>query len=161
VIVLVRISSLFSFLITVIPPFLGTTWIGLTHALSEIGQIMLALSNFKISFVTTSCMLGFNLVWCSIEGLWSSSIKIRCINKEGWNSSWVIKGVSYGFTILPKYSKQRIYLGCIKFAFIITGYVDFVWEIHTSRMKGEVWILPRELSPHRMRTYFHLIMSLP
>ncbi|MCI91653.1 hypothetical protein A2U01_0112947, partial [Trifolium medium] len=31
------INSFLSFVITVMPPFLGTTWTGLTQALSEIG----------------------------------------------------------------------------------------------------------------------------
>ena len=67
------------------PPFLGTTCTGLTHGLSDIGYMIPASRSFRISALTTSCMLGFNLLWCSTVGLNSSSIKILCIQIEGLN----------------------------------------------------------------------------
>ena len=81
--VLVGISSLLSFLITIIPPFFGTTCIGLTHALFEIGQIILAFNSFCTSLCTTSCIDGFNLLQGSTIGLYLSSIKILCVQIEG------------------------------------------------------------------------------
>jgi hypothetical protein len=79
---LVGKRSLFSFFTTVMPPFFGTTCTELTHSLSEIGYIMLISSNLITSFFTTSLRLGFNLLCGSREGLWSSSSKIRCMQRE-------------------------------------------------------------------------------
>ena len=86
---------------------------------------MPALSYFKISFLTTSRMLGFSLLWCSIEGLWSSSIKIRCMYKEGWipfKLSRVYPMVLWCF--LSTLTKESIWVAS-KLAFTITWYVDF------------------------------------
>ena len=76
--VLVEMSSPFSLATTVMPPFLGTHCTGLTHELSEIGYMIPASSHLRISFFTTSFMIGFNLLCCSTEGLLPSSMRILC-----------------------------------------------------------------------------------
>ena len=75
--VLVGINSFFSFLITVNPPFFGTTCTGLTQGLSKIAYMKPAFSHFSTSFIT-----GFSLLWCSIEVLTFSSNRILCIQIE-------------------------------------------------------------------------------
>ena len=50
VIVRVGINSFFSFVITVTPDFLGTTWVGLTHLLSENEYLRLNGNDFKSGF---------------------------------------------------------------------------------------------------------------
>ena len=62
------ISSFFSFIITVMPPFLGTTWTGLTHSLCGTGYIIPACSNFISFFLTTSLIVLLSLRWGSQEG---------------------------------------------------------------------------------------------
>src|SRR5262249_11362972 len=80
----VGINSFFSLSTTVIPPFLGTTCTGLTHALSEIGYISPASSSLITSVFTTSFMFGFSLLWGCITGWCPSSIKILCVQKDGF-----------------------------------------------------------------------------
>ena len=63
------IIVLLSFFITVVPPFLGTTYTGLTHALLEIGYITPTSSHFSTSLQTTSFMVGFSHLCASTEGL--------------------------------------------------------------------------------------------
>src|SRR5262249_26886782 len=82
--VLVGINSFFSLRTTVIPPFLGTTCTGLTHELSEIGYINPASSNLITSIFTTSFMFGLSLFWGCITGWCASSIRILCVQKEGF-----------------------------------------------------------------------------
>src|ERR1044072_2909489 len=42
-----------------------------------------ASNNFVTSFFTTSLIIGFSLLWCSLEVLQSSSSIMRCIQIEG------------------------------------------------------------------------------
>ena len=49
--VLVGINSFFSFLITVNPPFLGTTWTGLTQELSEIESPVFSSFMFLVAYM--------------------------------------------------------------------------------------------------------------
>lgn len=76
-------ASPFSFLTTVTPPFLGTTCTGLTHLLSDTGYMIHASSSFRTSFFTMLLMIGFILLWCSLEVFESSSNIIWCIQTEG------------------------------------------------------------------------------
>ena len=80
--VLVGINSLFSFLITVNPPFFGTTWTGLTQELYDIAYKIPAFNHFSTSFLTTSFIAGFSLLWCSIEVLVSSFSNILCMQMQ-------------------------------------------------------------------------------
>ena len=77
------ISSPLSFVVTVIPAFLGITCTGLTHGLLEIGYMIPALSHSRISSLTASHTLGFSRLCASVEGRESSSRKIQCVHKEG------------------------------------------------------------------------------
>ena len=81
--VLIGINSFFSFLITVNPPFLGTTWTGLTQELCDIAYIKAAFNHFSTSFLTTSFITGFSLLWCSIEVFASSFNNNLCMQIEG------------------------------------------------------------------------------
>ena len=80
---LVGTISSFAFFTTVIPLFFGTTWIGLTHLLSEIGKITPTSRSFKISFLTTSFIAGLSLLCASLCGFTSSSINILCMHIAG------------------------------------------------------------------------------
>ena len=42
-----------------------------------------ALSHLRTSFLTTSFITGFNLLWCSIEGFALSTIRILCMQIDG------------------------------------------------------------------------------
>ena len=75
-------SSPFSFVITVIPAFLGTTWIGLTHGLLEMGYMIPTSSHLRISSLTASHTLGFSRLCTSLEGRESSSRKMWWVHKE-------------------------------------------------------------------------------
>jgi len=61
IIVLEGITSFFSFLMTIIPPFLGTTYTRLIHELSDIGYIIPSSSNLTTPFLTTSFLAGLSL----------------------------------------------------------------------------------------------------
>ena len=69
----VGISSPFSLCIVVMPDFLGTTWVGLTQVLSDIGYIMPACSSFKTYALITSCICGFSILWGCLTDFTSSS----------------------------------------------------------------------------------------
>ena len=69
----VGISSSFSLCTVVMPDFLGTTWVGLTQVLSDMGYMMPACSSFKTSARTTSCICGFSLLWGCLTDFASSS----------------------------------------------------------------------------------------
>jgi len=71
-----------SFCTTVCPDFFGTTCVGFTHWLSEIGY-MIPVSNYlATSSFTTSLMQGFNLC-ISVDGLVLSLQQMRCMQIEG------------------------------------------------------------------------------
>src|SRR5262249_7822171 len=82
--VLVGINSFFSLRTTVIPPFLGTTYTVLTHELSEIGYINPISSNLITYAFTTFFMFGFSLLCGWITGWCPSSIRILCVQKDGF-----------------------------------------------------------------------------
>ena len=79
----VWISLPLSFVVTIISAILGTTCIGLTHGLSEMGYMIHALSHLRISSLTTSHTLGFSRLCASLEGRESSFRKMWCVHKEG------------------------------------------------------------------------------
>lgn len=79
---LVGINLLISLFTTVTLDFFGTTWIGLTYLLSKRGLIIPTFNSFKISFLTPSCMVGFNLLHNSLEGLAFSSRKILWVHTK-------------------------------------------------------------------------------
>ncbi|KAJ0934730.1 hypothetical protein HanRHA438_Chr03g0110831 [Helianthus annuus] len=81
--VLVGMSSFFSLVTTVIPPFFGTTWTGLTHGLSKMGYISPTSKSLMTFFFTTSYTLGLAHLCGWIAALQSSSIKILCVHMEG------------------------------------------------------------------------------
>ena len=69
----VGISSPFSLCTVVMLDFLGTTWVGLTQVLSDIGYMMPACSSFKTYALTTSCICGFSLLCGCLTNFASSS----------------------------------------------------------------------------------------
>ena len=69
----VGISSPFSLCTVVMPYFLGTTWVGLTQVLSDMGYMMQACSSFKTYALTTSCICGFSLLCGCLTDFASSS----------------------------------------------------------------------------------------
>ena len=72
-----------SFVVTVIPAFLGMICIGLTHGLSMMGYMIAALSHLRISSLTASNTLGFSHLCASLEGQEYSSRKMRRVHAEG------------------------------------------------------------------------------
>ena len=68
---------------TVMPDFLGTTWVGLTHLLSKIGYMIPASNNLTTSLSTTSLIFGLSHRCISLVGLAFFSKFMRCIHKEG------------------------------------------------------------------------------
>jgi hypothetical protein len=119
---LVGKNSLFSFFTTVMPPFFGTTCTGLTHSLSEIEYIMPASSNLITSFFTTSLRLVFKILYGSREGLWSSSSKIRCMQREGFSP--LRSSIEYLITFLCNLNSCKSFTVCVasRCAPTITGY---------------------------------------
>ena len=123
--VLVGISSFFSFLITLIQPFFGTTCTGLTQGLSDMAYINPAFSHLRTSFFTTSFIIGFNLLYCSIEVLAFSSIRILCIQINGlipFKSSIDQAMASLCFL---RISTTFFFFSTVKFATKISGFDYF------------------------------------
>lgn len=113
---------------TMIPVFFGTTWTRLSHLELKIGYIISTWRSLIISFLTTSIIGGFNLLWAFLLGLQSSSMRILHVLTLGqthfisaivylmaslWSSKTLTNWSSSKSSIERRWSpvESRIYLG--------------------------------------------------
>ena len=99
----------------VIPVFFGTTCVGLTHWLSEIGYITPTSSNLSTSFFTTSYIMGFRHLYIYLTSLASSSRKVLLVQRDElipFSSTMVQPNAPLcyerNFVHLPSYTSSKV-----------------------------------------------------
>jgi len=115
---------------------MGTHCTRLTHLISTIGQITHASNHLIISFFTTSCIGGFNLLWCSTLGLHSLSSWILWVQMPGGMAALLAIVHAIALMYLFNTSSRNFTFHSSKLAAMITSKVLFAPKNAYQRWAG-------------------------